>query len=140
MPGGVKPWPQAVALPCAGACSGDAGEDAGEVALIGKAAFERYLRQRQFGVAQKLLGLFHAVFQQPAVRGFARALLEGAGEVADRQSAFAGDEGQGDFAAKMGAHEFLGAALLPGRQPATEQKKRKKEKLKNVSMYDTGRR
>jgi hypothetical protein len=65
-------------------------------------------------VEQKFLGPFHPVFQQPAVRRLACALLEGSGKVTDRQAALAGDQGQGDLTGQLSAHQFLCAALLPG--------------------------
>src|SRR5690349_14022172 len=115
----MGPTAQADAPPGTGARSDRAGKDAREVALVGKAAVQRHLGKGDGVIEQQLLGPLNPVFQQPAVRRLARALLEGAREMTDRQTALAGNEGKRDLAAQMGAHQLLGASFLPRRQTAS---------------------
>ena len=64
-----------------------AGEDPGQVTLIGEAAGQRHLRQRQAAVAQFLLGHLDAARQQPVMRRYSDGAAEGAREMAQRRTA-----------------------------------------------------
>ena len=54
--------------PSAWTDANDAGEDSGEVTLICKAAGYGHIEQRQFAIAQLLLGSLDATGEKPVVR------------------------------------------------------------------------
>jgi hypothetical protein len=58
------------------ASSRDEPEDAGEMALVGKPAGERDLRERKVMFLEEALGGVHPAFGHPLVRRHARASLE----------------------------------------------------------------
>ena len=64
-----------------------AGEDPGQVALIGETADQRHIRERQAAIAQFLLGHLDAARQQPVVRRHPHGAAERPREMAHRQAA-----------------------------------------------------
>ena len=51
-------------------------EGSGELTLIGKTAFMRYLYQREFGIREQLLGVFGPLVQDVLIRGHSCRLPE----------------------------------------------------------------
>ena len=95
-----------------------AGEHPGQVTLISEAAGQRYIRERQSAIAQLLLGHFDAARHQPVMRRHAHGAAERAREMAHRQAALPRHVLERHTTIEVGAENFLGAALLPRRQPA----------------------
>ena len=106
--------------PSAGAYANHAGEDSGEVALICKAAGERHIQQRQSIVAQLLLGKVDATREKPVVRRCSRGAAKRAREMTHRQAALPSHLVERHTAIEVGAENFLGAPLLPRREPAPD--------------------
>src|SRR2546423_15381666 len=70
--------------PLTGARLNQLGEDPSEMALVGKAARQRDLGQRQRRVDEQLLCLLDPLLHEPAMWRLARHLAEGAGKMARR--------------------------------------------------------
>jgi hypothetical protein len=51
-------------------------EGSGELTLIGKTAFMRYLHQREFGIREQFLGVFDPLLQDVLIRGHSCRPLE----------------------------------------------------------------
>ena len=94
-------------------------EGSAQMALVGKAASQRYLCKVQTALQQQSLGPFYAPLYQPSMRRRAGRPSEGTGEMAGRQAAFPGEIGNRWVAVEMGFDEFIGPPKLPGCKPAS---------------------
>jgi len=102
--------------PSSGADPDELMECARERCLIIKSRLNRDLDQRHAGLAHQLFGVFNAMLHQPLVRGGAERGFEGAGKVADGESAFARNVRKPDPAMHALMKKFRRSSLLPWRQ------------------------
>ena len=67
-------------------------------------------------ISQELARSFHSILHKPAMRRDPRGLAECTGKVPRREPAFCRETEQRDVLFQVGGHQFLGEALLMGRQ------------------------
>lgn len=88
----------------------------GERCLIVKSRLDRDVDQRHAGLAHQFFSVLNAMLHQPLVGGGAERGFEGAGKVADGESAFAGNLRNPDPATHVLMEKFRRSPLLPWRK------------------------
>jgi hypothetical protein len=87
-----------------------------ERCLVIKSRLNRDVDQRLAGVGHQLFGAVDAMLNQPLVRGNTERSFEGAGKVADGESAFAGNLRKANAAVHVLMEKLRGPSFLPWRQ------------------------
>src|SRR3954454_20881500 len=113
--------------PLAGARLNQLGEDPSEMALVGKAAGQSDLGQRQRRVDEQLLCLLDPLLHEPAMWWLARHLAEGAGKMARRELAGARQFRQRYRLVRAWNKHFFCSPQLPGGQSAARRAGRKRD-------------
>src|SRR5258708_18537108 len=104
--------------PSSGTDTHDFMECARECCLVIKSRLNRDLDQRHGGLGYQFFGMLNAMLNQPLVSGCAERGFEGAGKVADGESAFTCNLEEPDAAMHVLVQKFRGSALLPWRPPS----------------------
>lgn len=87
------------------------------MALIGEAAVQRDLGERQLAVGQQLFGPSDAALEKPAIRGYSHRVREGRHEMPERKAAATSNVADPDRALDSRAQLLLREPFLPRRQP-----------------------
>ena len=102
--------------PSSRADSNELMECARKPCLVIESRLNRDIDQRHAGLAHQLFGVVDAMLNQPLMSGDAERGFEGAGKVADGESAFACDVRKPDPPMHILMKNFRRSSLLPWRQ------------------------